>query len=135
MFIIPHHESGSLYNFPDQLRSIRYTGFMYIHRDYLKSGMRLSEPIRDRLGRVLLHQDTVLDEGHIKRLKNWGIIRINIQEDSIEDKSLLEEGPNNSGCIKRGKLDEAQLKQLFKHTNLHHPFMDELYQQCEIRLS
>ena len=93
-----------------------------VHTDKLKEGMLLSEEVKDVKGRLLLKKGQEIESKHIKILKMWGITDVNIvgegsaekDPDSMIDPQIMEE------------ITE-QTKRDFRHTDLNHPAMKELF--------
>ncbi len=53
-------------------------------------GMILREPVKDSIGRILLHAGATLAKRHIEKLQSWGIESVDIEPvDSGEDAGLL----------------------------------------------
>ncbi len=63
---------------------------MLIQIQEATEGMILREPVKDTIGRILLHAGATLAARHIEKLQSWGIEMIDIEPvDSGEDAGLL----------------------------------------------
>ncbi|MEE4253731.1 MAG: hypothetical protein V2I50_06785 [Desulfuromusa sp.] len=85
--------------------------------------MVLSADLHDRTGRLLAAKGTVLTPKHFLVFKTWGIK----EADVIDEQSKVSE--ENADSEETTALVEAtieELKPLFCHTNLKHPFIIEL---------
>lgn len=76
--------------------------------DSLQPGMRLAEPIRDRLGNVMLAEDTELTESHLASLRQRGIASAMIVPERIP--------PSDEDVAAMRKSVEERLRQIFRRT-------------------
>lgn len=85
--------------------------------------MILSADLHDRSGRLLAVKGTALTEKHFLVFKTWGIKEVGI----IDDQSSVAEDMNSTKEM-TDQIDTAieELKPLFCHTNIEHPFISEL---------
>lgn len=108
---------------------------MFINLDDVLPGMKLEYSVKDKAGRVLLNGGTVMDDAKIRALRAWGVFRIHIDKDSvaeaITDPDVLEAFLHKH----ESKVDQEELKFLFRHTYLRHPFMEQLFSECLARLA
>jgi hypothetical protein len=90
----------------------------------IQPGMILGNELKDRNGRTLLNAGIEITESHLKTLKMWGISAADIQGAGAEE--VVFSSPNE---IDPALLQEAesQLRELFCHADLHHPFINELF--------
>lgn len=96
----------------------------------LKPGMVLAEELRDRNGRFLLAKDTRLTLKHLRILKIWGVIEVNIE--GISQKNV----ESNTGAqIDPAIMETAkkEIRERFVHTDLDHPATRELFRLCTLR--
>ncbi len=94
-----------------------------VHVDNLEVDMVLSEDVRDIKSRLLLTKGQKIQSKHIRIFKIWGITEVNIVGESRDKK-------NNTEILidpdKREKITE-ETKFLFKHVDLSHPAVQELF--------
>ena len=85
-------------------------------------GMTLKSDVKELRGTVLCKNGIKLDEKIIRIFKMWGITEITVHGANTKDNS-----DNNK--IDPELLDRAKAitKGLFRHTNLRHPAVKELY--------
>ena len=96
----------------------------------LKPGMVLAEDLRDRNGRFLLAKGTRLTLKHLRILKIWGVIEVNIE--GISQKNV----ESNTGAqIDPAIMEtaEKEIRERFVHTDLDHPATRELFRLCTLR--
>ncbi len=94
-----------------------------IQIDRLKENMVLSEDVRDLNARLLLSKNLKIKSKHIRTLKMWGITEVNV----VTDDPVYEE-------ITRKEIDpelpervKESTEYLFRHVDLGHPAMKELF--------
>jgi hypothetical protein len=99
--------------------------------DQLQVGMALSADVLDRSGRLLLPAQTVLTERHLRALRIWGVPELPVSTGPAEELPAEPVEPK----LEPDELAslEAELKQRFRHTDLGHPFVAELFRQCLAR--
>ncbi len=96
-----------------------------VHTDKIHEDMILSEEVTDIKGRLLLKKGQKIESGHIRILKMWGITEVNIVgEASSEDEKISTIDPELLE-----KITDATT-QNFKHVDLNHPAMSELFRLC-----
>ncbi|OVE81579.1 hypothetical protein BVY03_02965 [bacterium K02(2017)] len=92
----------------------------------LKEGMVLNDDVKDKKGRLLLPKDNTITLKHIRTFKTWGVTMVSVgiagAEDIDGDAYEVDEA-----VIKSIKED---LDKNFKHNNLEHPFVNQLYNIC-----
>lgn len=93
-----------------------------IHTDDLKEDMILSEDIKDITGRLLLQKGNIIQSNHINIIKKWGVTEVKIDESPV----YHQKDPSHE-IIKANKNNEQEVKQIFKHVDLDHPAMKELF--------
>lgn len=83
--------------------------------------------IKDRNGRLLLPQDTSIEQKHIRILKMWGIYEIEIEQGNDE------QSPNDlqAASISKAQLNSAGkiISARYSRTNIDHPCIKELFKQ------
>ena len=90
----------------------------------LQVGLKLASPVVDIYGNTLIAQGSELAEKHLRLLKTWGIIEVNIVEPRAADDPLEEQlDPETL------RLCQEELAPLFKKANLEYPAMQELFRQ------
>ncbi len=90
----------------------------------LQVGLKLASPVVDVYGNTLIAQGSELAEKHLRLLKTWGIIEVNIVEPRPADDPLEEKlDPETM------KVCQEELTPLFEKANLEYPAMEELFRQ------
>jgi len=97
--------------------------------EQLQVGMELDGDVLDRNGQPLVRAGTVLSEKDLRRFKMWGVAEVDIVGEGGQAEELV------SVAIDPALLEQYQpeVRRLFKHTNLEHPFIAQLFQECLIR--
>jgi HD-like signal output (HDOD) protein len=88
----------------------------------LKPEMILADEVRDINGRLLLGKGKKIQRAHIRIFKIWGVTEVNIHEN------------NEPTCASESHMDPDKIekikectKQVFKHTDLEHPAIKEIF--------
>jgi HD-like signal output (HDOD) protein len=90
--------------------------------DKLRPGQILAEAVRDINGRLLLAGGNQVKANHIRIFKIWGISEVTIARAAEHpDKS------DPTANVAPGEHAEERVKVLFKHVDLEHPAVKELY--------
>ncbi len=94
-----------------------------VHVENLKENMILADDVRDLNERLLLAKDLKIQPKHIRILKMWGITEVNvtIDEPDYEEIAIKRIDPESLERI------EESTKYLFRHVDLEHPAMKELF--------
>jgi len=94
-----------------------------VHVDNLKEDMILADDVRDLNARLLLAKDLKIEPKHIRILKMWGITEVNvtIDEPGYEESAIKKIDPELLERI------EESTRYLFRHVDLEHPAMNELF--------
>ncbi len=97
--------------------------------EHVQEGMELGGDVLDRNGQPLLRAGTVLSEKDLRRFKMWGVAEVDIAGEGGETDELA------VVTIDPALLEKYQpeVRELFKHTNLEHPFIAQLFQECLVR--
>jgi len=90
--------------------------------DEAEPGMVLHDPVNNFNGKVLLPEGVELSEKHLRALRQWGVLEINIVSDDGTEN--IEISPEAIAAA------EDTLKPRFTHTNLEHPLMAEIFKQA-----
>lgn len=90
--------------------------------DSLKEGMLLSEDVRDINGRLLLKKGQKIKSNYIKILKMWGVTEV-----KIVGEASIEEDPYPAINPLEMKEITENTKRDFRHVDLNHPAMSELF--------
>ncbi len=92
--------------------------------DAIKPGMILGGDVKDRNGRILLTAGLEITEKHLRIFRMWGIHSVPVQEGERE-----ETPPEGTSGIDPIRVHEAEEKvgYLFRHNDLSHPFIKELF--------
>ncbi|MFW6179931.1 MAG: HDOD domain-containing protein [Desulfohalobiaceae bacterium] len=92
----------------------------------IQPGMVTKQDIKDKNGRLILPQETSIEQKHIRMLKMWGIYEVDIEQEG-------EEPPQEP---KASSLSKEQLKTAGKmigpryaRTNTDHPCIKEIFKQ------
>jgi len=93
-----------------------------VHVDKLEGDMVLSEDVKDINSRLLLAKGQKIQPKHIRIFKIWGITEVNVT------------GGQDGEKISESKIDPDKLekiteqtKYMFKHVDLSHPALEELF--------
>jgi putative nucleotidyltransferase with HDIG domain len=99
---------------------------------HLKPDGLLSKDVKDRNGRLLVPAGTRLTENHIRVIKIWGIVQVEIEAPAEEDPTL-----SSSEMIDPERLNaaEAVLSRRFRLCDREHPAVKELYRISRLRLA
>ena len=94
-----------------------------IHVDNLKENMVLSDDVTDLKARLLLTKGLRIEPKHIRTLKIWGITEVNVvtAEPDYEESATKKIDPESLKKI------EESTKYLFRHVDIEHPAMKELF--------
>lgn len=90
----------------------------------VQPGMVLDADVQDLNGRVFLSAGGVITEKHIRIFKMWGITEANIRGVAKEDVAHLVTEQFDPVMLQEA---EREGRELFRHTDLKHPFMEELF--------
>ncbi len=95
---------------------------MKIQINDLEVGMCLAADVCDLNGRFLIGKDCEINEKHIKVLQAWGVVSVEIKGDDGVD--IIVEKPSVVTAEYQNQISE--LKTIFIHNDLEHPFITEL---------
>lgn len=98
--------------------------------DNLAPGMMLAADIHDRNGRLLIRSGAELTDKNILVLRTWGVIQVDIEGVEEEDDHCPLCGEFDPDLL---SLLEADVKPLFRHSDLSHPAVSELIRLCILR--
>ncbi len=87
----------------------------------IHSGMVLVDHVKDRRGRLLIPEGVVLEVGHLRSFRMWGVTHVEVDSEEPADAADQPE----PWAIHAA---EAELADVFRHADLEHPFIDQLYQ-------
>jgi hypothetical protein len=87
-------------------------------------GMMLEADVLDLNGNVLIGKGNELTERHLKIIKMWGVLEADIAGVDREDLLAREEALLDPGLFESA---EARMNGLFRHADLTHPAMKELF--------
>lgn len=93
-----------------------------IHVDKIQPGMRLAADVRDQNGRVLLAAGHELTERHVRIFRMWGVTEAEIKRDDRDDALVPATHPDPAA---ENLEDQAEFR--FRHSDLNHPAVKELY--------
>ncbi len=94
-----------------------------IHVDNLKENMVLSDDVKDLKSRLLLTKGIKIQPKHIRTLKIWGITEVNV----VTAEPDYEESATKRIDTESLERIEESTKYLFRHVDLEHPAMKELF--------
>jgi HD-like signal output (HDOD) protein len=94
-----------------------------VHVDNLEVDMVLAEDVRDITSKLLLAKGRKIQSKHVRIFKIWGITEVGVVGESQDKKN------NNEIQIDPDKLERIteETKFLFKHVDLSHPAIKELF--------
>jgi hypothetical protein len=107
-------------------------GMARINLEDVQVGMVLASDVKDRNGRILLGAGTMLTEKHLKIFKMWGVADADIRgvgKEEVAARAVAKLDP----ILLKGV--EEQLKERFHHTDINHPFNEELLRILSIRFT
>jgi len=93
-----------------------------VHIDNVKEGMVLADDVRDITSRLLLSKGIRIQPKHIRVFKIWGITEV-----SIEGRAGVAEDRGESISDERIQQVIEETKTVFKHQDLDHPAIKELF--------
>ena len=97
----------------------------------VEPGMVLEGEVKDRSGRVLLGSGVTLTERHLRTLKTWGVAEVAISGAAgRDDKATLDIAEVDPAMLAEV---QAELLPSFKHVNLEHPVMKQLFEMRLLR--
>jgi HD-like signal output (HDOD) protein len=99
--------------------------------DTLKPGMILAEDLKHSNGRFLLAKGVKLEVSHLRVFKIWGIEKVEIQDSSGGDPEETVEKIDPVVLQRAEKLTRKK----FSPANLDHPFLQEIFPICTLRLA
>ena len=103
-----------------------------INLEDIRPGMVLASDAKDRNGRILLGAGNELTDKHLKIFKMWGITDADIKNVGTEEVAALSASRFEPELLKEA---ENQIRERFRHTNLEHPFNQELCRLLTMRLA
>jgi hypothetical protein len=99
--------------------------------EQLQPGMELEADVLDRNGHPLVRAGTIISDKDLRRFKMWGVAEVEVlgHEAEAEETAVQTIDPTIvEHC-------EHQARQMFRHADLTHPFVAQLYQEALIRMS
>lgn len=100
-----------------------------INIEHLRPGMVLNGDVRDRNGRLLLYADVEITGKHISIFKTWGVVEVDVAGVSVEDVAADAAAIDPSLLLNA----EAEFQKIFRHADLGHPAVKELFRLCTLR--
>jgi hypothetical protein len=101
-----------------------------LNLEEIKPGMILAGDVRDRNGLILLTSGCEISEKHLRILKMWGVVEVDIQGVSREE--LIRQAAEEVDPLLLREA-ENQSRQWFRHADLKHPFVSELFRLVTLR--
>ena len=96
----------------------------------LRPGMVLAEDLRNPLGRFLLARGTKLEAKHLRVLKMWGVVEVNIEGVSQKDVEADIMAKLDPEIIEEA---EKTVSDRFCCADLEYPPIRELFRICSLR--
>ena len=96
--------------------------------EHVIPGMVLVDHVKDRRGRLLIPEGVVLEEGHLRSFRMWGINHVEVHGDEPAE---ADDQPEPWAI----EAAEAELADVFRHADLEHPFIAQLYRCATSRLA
>jgi putative nucleotidyltransferase with HDIG domain len=93
-----------------------------VHIDNIKEGMVLADDVRDIASRLLLSKGIRIQPKHLRVFKIWGITEV-----FIEGRARVVEDPGESISDERIQQVLEETKTIFKHQDLDHSAIKELF--------
>ncbi len=102
-----------------------------INVEDVQPGMILEKDVIDRSGRVLLGTGETIRKRHLRIFKMWGVTEadiLNVRREEVSAKA--------AALLDPVMLRDAQeqVRELFRHANMQHPFNSELFQLLTFRI-
>ena len=95
-------------------------GMALLKIECVHTGMVLIDHVKDRRGRLLIPEGVVLGDGHLRAFRMWGITHVEVHGEEPSDGTDQPE----SWAIEAA---EAELRDVFRHADIEHPFIAQLY--------
>ena len=102
-----------------------------INLEDIQEGMILAGDIIDRSGRVILAGGNTISEKHLRVFRMWGITEANIK--GYEKEELAANIVAQLDPLLFQEV-ENQIRERFRHADMGHPFIKELFHLLTIRL-
>ncbi|MFB3925991.1 MAG: hypothetical protein ACE14T_08045 [Syntrophales bacterium] len=103
-----------------------------INLEDIRTGMILEKDVRDRSGRVLLGAGHTVSEKHLRIFKMWGVTEADIHD--VRKEEVAAEAAARLDPIKLREVED-QVRELFRHADMQHPFNTELFRLLTFRLT
>jgi len=102
-----------------------------INLEDIHEGMILAGDIKDRSGRVILAGGNTISEKHLRVFRMWGITEADIRGYEKEELAA-----NIVAQLDPLLFQEAenQIRERFRHVDVEHPFIKELFHLLTLRL-
>ncbi len=92
----------------------------------VQPGMIVKKDIKDKNGRLLLPQNSQLEEKHIRILKIWGIYEVDIDQAEEEEEKNLQ---SSNLTVQDIKYASKIIRPKYANTNTNHPCIREIFKQ------
>jgi hypothetical protein len=102
-----------------------------INLEDIQPGMILETEIQDYSGRLLLGAGSEITEKHLKIFKMWGITKADIRGIEKEEVAVRATAQIDPLLLEEA---EAEGRELFRHTDLEHPCIKELFRLITLRM-
>ncbi len=101
-----------------------------LNLEEIKPGMILAGDVRDRNGLILLTSGCEINEKHLRILKMWGVVEVDIQGVSRDDLMRQATAEIDPMLLREA---ENESRHWFRLTDLEHPFVSELFRLVTAR--
>jgi hypothetical protein len=103
-----------------------------IDTQLLSPGMIIDADVVDHTGRVVLPAGTILDDKHRRIFRMWGIAEVHVRES--ENSTRIDDVSEQLDSSTLESSTSA-VKALFRHCNLNHVVMQQLFQIAVKKIS
>ena len=98
--------------------------------DQVQAGMELAADVLDRNGQLLIRAGTVVTDRELRLFKMWGVDALDVA--GLDDE-LVENTPELDPEL--AAQFEPVAREIFRHCDLEHPFVQQMYQHCITKLA
>lgn len=103
-----------------------------INLQNVQVGMELARDLKDRSGRIILSSGNKIEVNHLRIFRMWGITELDIK--GVEREEVAAQELSELDPIIVSNIEEC-LKNYFIHSNMEHPFIQELFHLLVIKLT
>ncbi len=101
-----------------------------IRIDQVQEGMELASDVTDRNGQVLVRGGATVTARELRLFNMWGVADVDIA-------GLEEEDADPTRAFDADLIAECEpiARDLFQHNKIDHPFFEQLFQECIVRIA